>query len=144
MMVTTGGHKGGLPAETLLQFESQYIAVKSERALQVGDLQMHVADPNPLIDGLLVHGRLINICLRLRPSAVQGGTGILPVFKLVCRTSARSTSPRLLLFYVTHVLNDSRGESWQALSQMNHCVLQIHGSIAADRRQFAHHHCRMY
>jgi hypothetical protein len=54
MVVVARGDEGGLIAELLLQLEAENAAVKADRSLEIGDLQMDVADVDARIDR---HGR---------------------------------------------------------------------------------------
>ena len=44
VMVTAGGDERGLRAEALHEFEAEHVAVEGERAVEVGDLEVDVAD----------------------------------------------------------------------------------------------------
>ena len=52
MMITTSGNKCGLRAEFLLQFKTQNAAVKFQRAVEVGNFQVNVADGDASINRL--------------------------------------------------------------------------------------------
>ena len=50
VVVAAGGDEGGAgPAGG--QLETEHAAVEIERALQIGDFEMHVADAHALVDG---------------------------------------------------------------------------------------------
>ena len=51
MMITAGGNERGLRAEALHELEAEYTTVERERPIQVGNLEMHVADADPGING---------------------------------------------------------------------------------------------
>ena len=46
-----GGNKGGGSAHALHDFEPEHPAIKTEGALEIGDLEMDVADPDTRGDG---------------------------------------------------------------------------------------------
>ena len=50
VVVVAGGDEGGLVAHPLLQLEAEDADVEAERALDVGDLQVDVADVDARID----------------------------------------------------------------------------------------------
>ena len=50
VMIAARGEKGRLVAEPLLQLEPEHAAVEGERAVEVGHLQMHVADADVRVD----------------------------------------------------------------------------------------------
>jgi hypothetical protein len=50
MMIATGRNEGRLVPQALHQFETEHAAVKDERAVEVGDFQMHVAEADARID----------------------------------------------------------------------------------------------
>ncbi len=60
MMVAAGGEECGLCAVTLGELESKDIAIESEGAIEVGDLQMNVADSDVGMDRFC--GRLHDRC----------------------------------------------------------------------------------
>ena len=59
MMITAGGKKRRLRSE-LPQFKAQHVAIKFQRAFEVGHFQMHMADADPRINGrgcrIVFHG----------------------------------------------------------------------------------------
>jgi hypothetical protein len=57
MMVTAGGKEGGLLSETLREFKAQDVAIESERAVEVGHLQVNVADSHLRVQLAGVCGR---------------------------------------------------------------------------------------
>ena len=68
MMITTGRHKRRLLAEALSDFKAEHVAVKGQRAFQIGHLQMNVANPDAGIHGLRA-GVWFHACLRVQQSA---------------------------------------------------------------------------
>ena len=59
MVIAPGGDERGLVAEPLHELEPEHAAVEVERAVEVGDLQVDVADPRPgadRVDGFGVFG----------------------------------------------------------------------------------------
>jgi len=61
MVVATGADEGGLGAKPLLQLEPEHTDVEVERPVEVGDLEVDVADVDPGVDRLglavaLLHG----------------------------------------------------------------------------------------
>ncbi len=54
-MVAARRDERRLVTDALRELETKHTAVKGERALEVGDLEMHVADADAGIDGLCVH-----------------------------------------------------------------------------------------
>ena len=50
VVVAAGRDERGLVAHALLQLEAEHAAVEAERALEVGDLQVDVADVDARID----------------------------------------------------------------------------------------------
>ena len=50
MMIAAGGQERGLSPKALLQLEAEHAAIKGERAIEIGDLQMNMADANARID----------------------------------------------------------------------------------------------
>ena len=55
VMITSGGQKGGLIPEFLLQFEPQYTGIKSDGAIQISDFQVNMANLGLRMNGLC-HG----------------------------------------------------------------------------------------
>ena len=51
VMVAPGRDEGGLAAVALHQLEAEHAAIEGERALEIGHLEMDVADPDAGIDG---------------------------------------------------------------------------------------------
>lgn len=51
MMITTSGDEGRAGAVALRELKAEHAAVEGERALQIGHLQMNVADANAGMDG---------------------------------------------------------------------------------------------
>jgi hypothetical protein len=49
MMITARRNERRLRAEPLHQFEAQHVAVKFQRAVEIGHFQMDVPDPDPWI-----------------------------------------------------------------------------------------------
>ena len=62
MVVAAGRDEGRLRAETLHQLEAQDTAVEVERPLQVGDLQVDMADAHPGIDGRILFRHANSLC----------------------------------------------------------------------------------
>ena len=50
VVVAAGRDEGGLAAVALGQLESEHAAIECQRALQIGHLQMDMADPGAGID----------------------------------------------------------------------------------------------
>jgi hypothetical protein len=50
-MISTRRYEGGLAAEALHQLEAEHATIEVERTLQIGDLQVDMADPDTTIDG---------------------------------------------------------------------------------------------
>ena len=50
MMVAAGGDESGLLPQALHQLKTEHAAVERQRAIEIGDLEMHVADAYPGID----------------------------------------------------------------------------------------------
>src|SRR5262249_15085771 len=46
-----GRHEGGAVAR-LGELEAQYAAIEPQRAIEIGDLEMHMPDPHPRVDRL--------------------------------------------------------------------------------------------
>jgi hypothetical protein len=49
-MIAAGGEKRRLAAIALCKLEAEDVAIESKRAIEVGDLEMHVPDPDTLIN----------------------------------------------------------------------------------------------
>ncbi len=52
MMIAARRNERRLRTKPLLQFKAQHVAIKFQRAFEVGDFQMHMADADVRIDGL--------------------------------------------------------------------------------------------
>jgi hypothetical protein len=50
MVIATGGNKRRFTSVAFHQFKSEDIAIKIQRALEIGDFQMDMANPHPRID----------------------------------------------------------------------------------------------
>jgi hypothetical protein len=50
VVVAAGRDEGRLAAEALLELEAEHVAPEAERAVEIGDLQVDVADPHARID----------------------------------------------------------------------------------------------
>jgi hypothetical protein len=50
MMITAGGDKRGVIAVALHQFKSEYATIKIQRAIEIGDFEMDMADADARID----------------------------------------------------------------------------------------------
>src|SRR6185437_7840246 len=55
MMIPTRGKKHRLCSVARRDPETKHIAIKFQRTVNVSDLEMHVADPDPRVDWFLVH-----------------------------------------------------------------------------------------
>jgi hypothetical protein len=44
MMIAAGGNEGRLSTEPLRQLEAEHVAIECKRAINIGDLQMHMPD----------------------------------------------------------------------------------------------------
>src|SRR5262245_1590084 len=51
VMIAAGRDEGGARAQPLLQLEAEYVAIEAERAVEVGDLQVHMPDPRACDNG---------------------------------------------------------------------------------------------
>ena len=51
VMIPARGNESSGPAVALCQLEAEHAAIKRQRALQVADLEMDVADPNIRVNG---------------------------------------------------------------------------------------------
>src|SRR5947207_15210042 len=71
MVVTAGGYKRCFGAHALHQCKSEYITIEAERALQISDLQVNVADANLRIDRVASHSgsRLLQVLRMLISNA---------------------------------------------------------------------------
>jgi len=58
MMVVAAGRDEGRAGPAGGQGESEHAAVEIQRSLQIGDLQMDMADPHPVVDGGKLRQRL--------------------------------------------------------------------------------------
>src|SRR5712691_12972986 len=57
VMIAAGRNERRTRAHALLQLEAEHAAVEAERAVEIGDLQVHVPDPGAGNDGwILRHG----------------------------------------------------------------------------------------
>ncbi|MEY9881608.1 hypothetical protein ABIA43_003142 [Bradyrhizobium sp. USDA 328] len=57
MVIAAGGDEGGARAHALHQLEAKHAAIEAERAIEIGDLEVDVADPGAGGDGgALRHG----------------------------------------------------------------------------------------
>ena len=52
MMITTGRQECRLRAEALSDFKAEHVTVEAQRAFQVGDFQMNVADSDVGVDAI--------------------------------------------------------------------------------------------
>jgi hypothetical protein len=50
MMVAAGGEKRGLVSKSLCHLEAEHVAIETERAFEIGDLQVNVPDPDARVD----------------------------------------------------------------------------------------------
>jgi len=50
MMITAGRNERRLQAKPLRQLKAEYAAIKGQRPVDIGDLQMHVADADACVD----------------------------------------------------------------------------------------------
>jgi len=53
-MITAGGQKRRLPAKLLCQFEPEHVAIKFQRPVKIGHLEMHVADADAGVNRRMV------------------------------------------------------------------------------------------
>ena len=60
MMVAAGGNKGRLLTITLGELESENLAIEPQRALEIGHLQVDMADSNPRINAHFLSSTKIN------------------------------------------------------------------------------------
>ena len=51
VVIAAGGQECRLAAAPLHQLEAQHVAIERQRAIEVGDLQVHVADAHAVGDG---------------------------------------------------------------------------------------------
>ena len=96
MVVVAGGEEGGVEAGGATvggQVQAQRVAVEGERAIEVGDLQVHVADADGGVDGFALHGRQCPVArgARHRWNHVTGENRRL---RAPDRTRARARRPR--------------------------------------------------
>ena len=56
MMIAARGNKCGLGAEPLHQFETEHPDIEAERALEIGDLQVDVANADTGVDWRIFYG----------------------------------------------------------------------------------------
>jgi hypothetical protein len=85
MMVTSGGNKRGLRAVALDQFKPEHAHVEVERALQVSDFQMDMADANTWINWQVFYRHEINLARRKKmaiPAVDQGIAINAPIYSL--------------------------------------------------------------
>jgi hypothetical protein len=62
VMVTARGNEGRAGTEALHQFEAEHAAVETQRTVEIGDLEVNMADPRSCNDrGILGHGRSVRI-----------------------------------------------------------------------------------
>src|ERR1700688_3290601 len=50
VMIAAGRDEGGAVAAPLRELEAEHAAIEFQRPLEIGDLQMHITDPDPAID----------------------------------------------------------------------------------------------
>src|SRR6476620_1133700 len=50
VVIPAGRNEGRFRAVTLHQFEAEHAAIEAERAIEIGDLQVHMADPDAGLD----------------------------------------------------------------------------------------------
>ena len=55
MVITASREERRLASVTLREFEAQHVTIEPERSIQVGHLQMDMADPRPRIHRLKRH-----------------------------------------------------------------------------------------
>ena len=51
MMVSAGGYKRGFSSILLRELKTKNATVETQRPLEIGNFEMHMADPHPRIDG---------------------------------------------------------------------------------------------
>jgi hypothetical protein len=54
MMIASGGDEGRTGAHALHQLKTQHAAIEAERAVEIGDLQVNVADSGAGVDGWIL------------------------------------------------------------------------------------------
>src|SRR6185436_15619259 len=66
MVITPGGKEHGLRAVALGDLKAEHVAIERQRALQIGHLQMNVADPDLRMKWMGLHDWLVHIldCVR--------------------------------------------------------------------------------
>ena len=70
VVIAAGRNERGARAQALLQLEAEHAAVKAERAIEIGDLEMDMPDPRAGDDGwILGHGEF-SVRLVLYPETV--------------------------------------------------------------------------
>jgi hypothetical protein len=63
VMLAAGGNKRRLPADALHQLEAEHAAIKIKRAIEIGDLEMDMADANAGIDRSVFHVAFCQLAL---------------------------------------------------------------------------------
>ena len=77
VVIAAGRDEGGLLAVALHQLEAEHAGVEAERAVEIGDLEMDMADPHAGIDGARGFGKGLKLgrhgrcpCWLVRPRQV--------------------------------------------------------------------------
>src|SRR5258708_32678103 len=93
VVIAAGRNECGTGAHPLRQFEAKHAAIEAERAIEIGDLEMHMPDPCACDDGRIVgHVSLLrfrapNAAQRLRAASRPGHVSN------KCRDASSETSP---------------------------------------------------